>query len=128
MLKISSLEGNRQWLDGGSMFGNVPRALWERWTEVDNSGRIPLACRCLLVEYNDIKILCETGIGAFFEPKMATRFGVQNYEQNELLVSLEQLGHKAEDIDFVILSHLHFDHAGGLMPTYQEIQNGKKIP
>ncbi|MEM7646978.1 MAG: MBL fold metallo-hydrolase, partial [Pseudomonadota bacterium] len=111
-MKLSSVEGNRQWLDGGSMFGNAPRAVWEKWTEVDSLGRIPLACRCLLIETDNQKILCEAGIGAFFEPKLAERFGVQNPDRHLLLENLESLGHSPESIDYVILSHLHFDHAG----------------
>jgi glyoxylase-like metal-dependent hydrolase (beta-lactamase superfamily II) len=122
MIKISSVEGNQQWLDGGSMFGNAPRSVWSQWTKIDSSDRIPLACRCLLVETADQKILCETGIGAFFEPKLADRFGVQNSDKHMLLENLAQLGHKPESINYVILSHLHFDHAGGLLPTYKDLQ------
>ena len=125
MVKITSVEGNRQWLDGGSMFGNAPRALWEKWTKVDEQGRIPLACRCLLIEFENQKILCETGIGAFFEPKLSKRFGVENPETHQLLKNLKSLGHEPESIDVVILSHLHFDHAGGMLPTYKELSQGK---
>ncbi len=121
---ISSLEGNSQMLDGGAMFGNAPRAVWEKWIAPDELARIPLACRSLLIEYGDKKILCETGIGAFFEPKMADRFGVQNPDRHILLESLRSLGIAESDIDTVILSHLHFDHAGGLLPTYEEIARG----
>jgi glyoxylase-like metal-dependent hydrolase (beta-lactamase superfamily II) len=123
---ITSIEGNRQLLDGGSMFGNAPRPVWEKWIAPDEIGRIPLACRCLLIELNGKKILCETGIGAFFEPKMAQRFGVQSPERHLLLENLKAAGHSPESIDFVILSHLHFDHAGGLLPTYKEIAAGNK--
>ncbi len=123
-MKISSVDGNSQWLDGGSMFGNAPRAVWEKWIQVDEKGRIPLACRSLLLEVEGKKVLCETGIGAFFDPKLADRFGVQDKETHKLLENLNSLGLQEEDIDYVILSHLHFDHAGGLLPTFKEIEAG----
>lgn len=123
-IKAYSIEGNQQKLDGGSMFGNAPRALWEKWAKPDEQSRISLACRCLLIELNNKKILFETGIGAFFEPKMAERFGVQNPDQHLLLENLKSWNIDHKDIDYVVLSHLHFDHAGGLLPKYSEIQNG----
>src|SRR5690606_15761600 len=102
---ITSLMGNSQKLDGGSMFGNVPRALWQQWVEVDDQHRIELACRCMLVEIGERKILCETGIGKFFEPKLAARFGVTQPD-HVLLASLQEVGLTPEEIDYVILSHL----------------------
>ncbi len=124
-IKLTSIESNRQWLDGGSMFGNAPRSVWQRWIEPDEQDRIPLACRCLLIEMGGLKILCETGIGAFFEPKLAARYGVQNPDQNMLIENLRALGHSADSIDYVILSHLHFDHAGGLLPSHKDQQAGQ---
>lgn len=123
-VRITSIEGNRQLLDGGAMFGNAPRPVWEKWLMPDHLGRIPLACRCLLIEFDGKKLLCETGIGAFFEPKMADRFGVQSPDRHLLLENLKSLGHSADSIDYVILSHLHFDHAGGILPKYSELKNG----
>ncbi len=126
MLQLSSIQGNSQWLDGGSMFGNAPRAIWEKWTLPDKLGRIPLSCRCLLLEWNNKKILFETGIGAFFEPKLADRFGVQDSQSHILIENLNKMNLDAGDIDFVVLSHLHFDHAGGLLPKYSDLENGKQ--
>ncbi len=119
-IQISSIEGNRQLLDGGAMFGNAPKAMWERWLKPDHLNRIELACRGMLVQINEINILLETGIGAFFEPKLADRYGVTPNDRHVLLESLQEYGLTHEDIHYVILSHLHFDHAGGLLPPYKE--------
>ena len=79
--RLSSVRGNSQRLDGGAMFGNVPRALWSRWLPPDDRHRVPLACRALLVEEPDGRtLLFEAGIGAFFEPKLKDRFGVVESE------------------------------------------------
>lgn len=118
---LTSLRGNSQKLDGGAMFGNAPKALWERWAPADSRNRIDLACRCLLIEEDERRILLETGIGAFFAPKLADRYGIQESE-HVLLESLAKLGLNDADIDVVVLSHLHFDHAGGLMSRYQPDQ------
>tara|TARA_B100001248_G_scaffold262722_1_gene261574 strand:- start:14066 stop:14938 length:873 start_codon:yes stop_codon:yes gene_type:complete len=125
-IKVSSVEGNTQKLDGGAMFGNAPRAVWEKWIPADDRGRIPLSCRCLLVQMDNKNILVEAGIGAFFEPKLADRFGVQNSDRHMLLENLAAKGLEPEDIDYVLLSHLHFDHAGGLLPSYKEMQAGNQ--
>lgn len=105
------------------MFGNVPRAVWQKWMPPDDFGRIELACRAMLIEHEGCRILCETGIGVFFDPKMAERYGVFESE-HMLLKSLKTLGLSEDDIDVVILSHLHFDHAGGLLPPFKEMQAG----
>lgn len=102
------------------MFGNAPKALWTRWIDADEKNRIPLACRCLLVEDLDGKnVLFETGIGSFFEPSLRKRYGVVE-DRHVLLDSLEAVGFSHEQIDAVVLSHMHFDHAGGLLTSYQE--------
>ena len=114
-MKLWSIAGNSQKLDGGSMFGNAPRAMWTKWATPDALNRIPLATRALLATPLDGKtVLFETGIGAFFEPKLRERFGVQE-ARHVLLDSLREAGFDHADIDVVVLSHLHFDHAGGLL-------------
>ena len=118
-MRLRSVLGNAQRLDGGSMFGNCPRAVWERWAPADEAHRIDLACRCLLIEHEGKKILLETGIGAFFAPKLKERFGVMESE-HVLLDGLAGLGVRPEEIDIIVISHLHFDHAGGLLTPFAE--------
>ncbi|MCA8938616.1 MAG: MBL fold metallo-hydrolase, partial [Planctomycetes bacterium] len=119
-MKLWSIIGNSQRLDGGAMFGNAPKALWSRWIQADENNAIPLACRALLAEgLNGKRVLFETGIGAFFEPKLRERYGVVE-ERHVLLESLAKAGFSDSDIDVVVLSHLHFDHAGGLLSAWEE--------
>lgn len=121
-MQLWSITGNSQRLDGGAMFGNAPRALWSRWIAPDAQNRIPLACRCLLVKDLDGRnVLFEAGIGAFFEPALRERYGVVE-DRHVLLDSLAAAGLSHEDIDAVVLSHLHFDHAGGLLAAWEEGQ------
>ncbi|MFO0591735.1 MAG: MBL fold metallo-hydrolase [Polyangiaceae bacterium] len=118
MLRLVPLLGNRQSLDGGSMFGNAPRAVWSKWYPPDDAGRIEIACRSALVDEGHRKILLEAGIGAFFEPKMRARYGVVE-DRHVLLDQLAARGLSHEDIDVVVLSHLHFDHAGGVLAAWE---------
>ena len=101
------------------MYGNAPRALWERWSAPDDRHRIDLACRCLLVREGDRWILLEAGIGAFFDPDLRDRYGVVE-DRHLLLDALGAVGLTDADIDVVVLSHLHFDHAGGLLSRYED--------
>lgn len=119
-MKLWSILGNSQKLDGGAMFGNAPRAMWAKWSAPDEQNRIELACRALLASPLAGKtVLFETGIGAFFEPKLRERYGVVE-DQHVLVQSLAEAGFAPEDVDVVVLSHLHFDHAGGLLAPWKE--------
>ena len=119
-MKLWSILGNSQKLDGGAMFGNAPREMWRKWIPADELNRIPLACRALLATpLNGRTVLFETGIGNFFEPKLRERYGVQE-PRHVLLDSLAEAGFSHDDIDVVVLSHLHFDHAGGLLAPWAE--------
>jgi glyoxylase-like metal-dependent hydrolase (beta-lactamase superfamily II) len=117
-MKFWSIESNRLRLDGGSMFGNAPRNLWEKWCAPDEQNRIELASRTLLLQTDDGRnVLFETGIGSFFEPKLKQRYGIKENE-HMLLSNLAKAGFLENDIHIIILSHLHFDHAGGLLSSY----------
>lgn len=118
-MRIKPVLGNSQKLDGGSMYGNCPRAVWARWSPPDDLGRIDLACRAMLVEVDGRRILFETGIGAFLEPRLRSRYGVVE-GRHVLLEGLAALGLRDDEIDVVVLSHLHFDHAGGLLAPWRE--------
>src|SRR5690606_36282320 len=117
-VKLWSIEGNSQKLDGGSMFGNAPRALWTRWATPDDANRIQLATRGLQAAPCNGKVVpFETGSGAFFDPRMRERYGVAE-PHHALLDSLRAAGFEHGDVDVVVLSHLHFDHAGGLLAPW----------
>jgi glyoxylase-like metal-dependent hydrolase (beta-lactamase superfamily II) len=118
-VRLYSVLGNSQRLDGGAMFGNVPKAMWSYWLPADADNRVALACRALYADgLAGKRVLFETGIGAFFEPRLRVRYGVME-DRHVLLDNLQALGVRHEDIDVVVLSHLHFDHAGGLLAPWQ---------
>jgi len=103
------------------MFGVVPKPLWERRIPADERNRIPLALRCLLVEHDDGLVLIDTGIGNKEDAKFRDIYGVRNdgREGRTLLEDgLAEVGRRPEDVDWVINTHLHFDHAGG--NTYRD--------
>ncbi len=112
-------------LDGGSMFGVVPRVLWEKHHPADDANRIQLCLRCLLVDHGDRRILVDTGIGDRWEDKQRKIFVMQR-RPNQLVAELAEAGITADSVTDVILTHLHFDHAGGavkhgsdrLVPTF----------
>ncbi|HZP01660.1 MAG TPA: MBL fold metallo-hydrolase [Terriglobia bacterium] len=97
-------------LDGGQIFGVVPKPLWEKKLPADERNRVRLALTCLLVLTGDHKVLIETGIGDKFDPKYADIYGIQH--ATTLPDDLSRHGIRPEDVDIVINTHLHFDHCG----------------
>lgn len=98
-------------LDGGAMFGVVPKVLWEKCCAADELNRVPLSLTCLLIRAHGKNILVDTGLGSKEDHKFRRMFAVDRTPT--LLDSLKRLGLGREDIDMVINTHLHFDHAGG---------------
>jgi glyoxylase-like metal-dependent hydrolase (beta-lactamase superfamily II) len=99
-------------LDGGAMFGVVPRPLWEKQYVPDARNRIAMSTRCLLITGAGKNILVDTGNGAKLGSKLEEIYGIV-HEDNPFAVRLAPYGLRPEDITDVILTHLHFDHAGG---------------
>jgi glyoxylase-like metal-dependent hydrolase (beta-lactamase superfamily II) len=115
-LNCWTLDAGLQRLDGGAMFGVVPRPLWERHLAPDARNRIPLALRCLLVEHPDGPVLVDTGIGNKEAAKFLDIYGVENAGQagpTRLDDALAAAGFGPADVRWVVNTHLHFDHAGG---------------
>ncbi len=113
-LTVHAVEAGLQRLDGGAMFGVVPKPLWEKRIPADERNRIPLALRCLLVETPSALVLVDTGIGNKEDPKFLDIYGVENAgNPTRLEDGLRSLGFEPEDVEIVVSTHLHFDHAGG---------------
>jgi glyoxylase-like metal-dependent hydrolase (beta-lactamase superfamily II) len=110
-LSISVLNDGIFLLDGGSVFGRVPRVLWEKVIAPDHANRVPAGMNSLLIESDSKLILIETGYGDKLTPKQLQIFGIDR-PQGTLLDQLALLGIAPEDIDIVINTHLHGDHAG----------------
>ena len=98
-------------LDGGAMFGIVPKKLWQRLNPPDENNLCTWAMRCLLIETGDRKILVDCGLGDKQDPKWRSFF--EPHGGDSLMGSIAANGLQAEDITDVFLTHLHFDHCGG---------------
>jgi glyoxylase-like metal-dependent hydrolase (beta-lactamase superfamily II) len=115
-LTVHAIHAGVQRLDGGAMFGVVPKPLWEKRIVPDERNRIPLAMRCLLIEHPVGLVLVDTGLGNKEPPKFHDIYGIQNAGldgRTWLEDGLRSLGYRAEDVALVVNTHLHFDHAGG---------------
>lgn len=110
-LRIDVVRGPEFRLDGGAMFGVVPKVLWERKFPADSKNRIRLATNCLLVRGADFVALVESGLGDRWDDKARDLYAID--DRTTLAGSLAERGLRPEDVDALVLSHLHFDHAGG---------------
>ncbi len=108
---LDTVEAGYLWLDGGSMFGSVPKPLWSRTNPPDERNRIRLAMRCMLLRGHGRTVLVDDGLGDKFSDKLRDIYRVE--AEPSLTHSLTALGLKPADITDVVLTHLHFDHAGG---------------
>jgi glyoxylase-like metal-dependent hydrolase (beta-lactamase superfamily II) len=111
------------YLDGGAMFGIIPKPLWEKSNPADESNRVKLATRNLLLVSDDKKILIDTGMGKKWSKKSSEIYRIEQ-DEFSLQSSLSKLSIKSEDITDVLLTHLHFDHTGGSTENI----NGKPEP
>ncbi len=99
-------------LDGGAMFGVVPKVLWERTDPANEMNRILMGLNCLLIKSEQDLILVDTGVGKAYDEKFSTMFEIDQ-SGGDLLSNLAELGYQPEDVTKVLLTHLHFDHCGG---------------
>jgi len=117
--RIHALDAGSQKLDGGAMFGVVPKPLWEKRIPADDRNRIPLAMRCLLVETADALVLIDNGAGNKENEKFIDIYGIDNLSSDparfptRLEEALAHVGYAVDDVDVMLDTHLHFDHAGG---------------
>jgi glyoxylase-like metal-dependent hydrolase (beta-lactamase superfamily II) len=121
-IEVLPLHGGRFYLDGGAMFGVVPKTLWEKKAPADERNRIRLAANSLLVRAAGKNIVVETGNGTKWDPKLRNIYGIQ--EGDPLRDSLSRAGVAAEEVGMVINTHLHFDHAGG----NTRVVDGRDVP
>jgi glyoxylase-like metal-dependent hydrolase (beta-lactamase superfamily II) len=121
--EVSVIETGRFGLDGGAMFGVVPKPLWAKAVAPDERNRIPMAARALLLRGGGRTILVDTGNGAKFPDKLREIYKIDT-TGSDLLSSLRAEGVQPADVTDVLLTHLHFDHAGGSSVR----DNGRLLP
>jgi len=109
--KLRIIESGYFALDGGAMFGIIPKALWQRTNPADEANRIKLSTRHLILESDSKKIIIDTGMGEKWDEKEKNIYAVD--ENISIRSALKSIGLNPEDITDVILTHLHFDHTGG---------------
>jgi glyoxylase-like metal-dependent hydrolase (beta-lactamase superfamily II) len=125
-MKLHLIDTGTFKLDGGAMFGVVPKVLWQKLIPPDDTNRIEMGMRCLLIETEDRLILVDTGIGNKQKGNFIKHFSPLN--THLLLDNLHKKGFSNEDITDVILTHLHFDHAGGAICLNDENRSVPAFP
>lgn len=120
---VRSLDFGRFRLDGGAMFGVVPRVVWEREAPPDALNRIELALRCLLLRDGEHVVLVDCGVGDKDGPLFREIFALEDQGRGLSEVLAEQ-GLRPEDVTYLLLTHLHFDHAGGAVRR----EGGRAVP
>jgi glyoxylase-like metal-dependent hydrolase (beta-lactamase superfamily II) len=121
--KITAINSGYFKLDGGAMFGIIPRPLWEKTNPPDSLNRIKLTTRNLLLQKEGRNILIDTGMGNKWDEKSISIYDIDQ-ETSSIQSELQKAGLKPEDITDIILTHLHFDHTGGST----KIDNGRLVP
>ena len=110
-MKLHTINAGYFKLDGGAMFGVVPKSIWNKLNPADENNMCSWALRCLLIEEGERKILVDCGMGDKQDAKFFSHYYMHG--EDSLMGSLAKAGFQAEDITDVILTHLHFDHCGG---------------
>lgn len=110
-MKVYLLRDAVYWTDAGAIFGIVPKAVWSKHAKPDRRGRVPLAVNCYLVQSKRRNVLVDAGLGNKLNAKWRDIYAVK--KDGALLEELAKVGVAPDDVDAVILTHLHFDHAGG---------------
>ena len=121
-MTITWLDGGLTLLDGGSMFGVVPKALWSKKYPVDEFNRIELSTHPILIQFEGKNVLIDSGVGNRMNEKQLRNNGV--VEQSKLEDSLAMLGLLSEEVDYILMTHMHADHACGLT----KLENEKLVP
>jgi glyoxylase-like metal-dependent hydrolase (beta-lactamase superfamily II) len=122
-MKIFSIETGSFKLDGGAMFGVIPKTIWQKMLPADENNLCDFSMRCLLIDAGDQRILIDTGLGDKQDERFFSHYFLHGNET--LLSSLQNAGYSTEDITDVILTHFHFDHVGGAV---KKDENGNLSP